>query len=206
MPRGQFQALATRLLDSGIARKYVIRIRAELRDHYADLLREARAANSTPTDAVAEARARLGKQVLIAEEFLARPELRSWVYRSQWIQICIQLAVSITVLLIHPFLALIMRRAAVARYGAAITFGTVATCGTFLMLQLFITAGSVDGDRISRAGAITFNVTPQTAVAVEEPTSAIDDEIGRLRFLSDRAGLPDLPDLPDPTPSWSSWK
>ncbi len=159
--------LARHLLDSGIKPKYVTRIQAELRDHYAELIREARTSGMPAHDAIADARARLGDQAVITEEFLAQPELRSWMYRSTWMQNCVRLGLSITALLIYTVRSLLTRQHVIARYGAAVTCGVVMTGGTLLLMQLAFTANSLAGHRASDVGVIAISVTPRAAMALE---------------------------------------
>ncbi len=193
MPRRQFQVLARHLLDSGIKPRYVTRIQAELRDHYAELIREARTSGMPAHDAIADARARLGDQAVITEEFLAQPELRSWMYRSTWMQNCVRLGLSITALLIYTVRSLLTRQHVIARYGAAVTCGVVMTGGTLLLMQLAFTANSLAGHRASDVGVIAISVASEAAMALEKPISATDENaIERLRTLTERAERPTL--------------
>lgn len=140
MPDERFQALARYLVDCGIDPKFAARIGAELTDHYADLEREALAANRTAEEAAAEAKLRIGDDSVIAREFVRRPELRAWIYRSAWFLRGVSLFASILVALLStlsmPVQALVDRSPVLFRYGMAAAAAFVVTVVLLLGLQL----------------------------------------------------------------------
>lgn len=188
MSRGQFKTITTRLLDNGIAPKYVSRIRTELRDHYTDLIKEARESGASPQNAAGEALARLGDQARIVEEFLVRPELKSWVWRSAGVR----LGLSMVALLIVPALSLSSRRQVFTRYAAAVTLGAIMTGGALLFMQFAITAYSAAEHIDSSVQMVTFDVQP-LAATIEEPILAMEgNSIERLRTLTEWDDRPPL--------------
>lgn len=76
---------AERLLRGGVAPRHVRRCLRELRDHRSDILQQLERQGLQPIDAVREAQLLLGHRDAIAEQILARPELRSRARRFAWL-------------------------------------------------------------------------------------------------------------------------
>lgn len=79
-----YRSLSRTLLRGGIAPRRVRRIVDELRDHVQDLRTDAIAKGMTELEAASWASSRLGSVQQVADEMLARPELRSWTGRWPW--------------------------------------------------------------------------------------------------------------------------
>jgi len=77
--------LSEKLRRNGISPKRVSRVIDELRDHFQDLKTVAIADGKSEEDAAVLARSKLGTEEVIANEILARPELRSWTARWPWV-------------------------------------------------------------------------------------------------------------------------
>ena len=84
MPHERFEELRERLLRAGIAPRHVRRYISELRDHFADLVREEMKAGATQDGAAQAAHARIGSDNDLSAVMLARPELRSVTARFPW--------------------------------------------------------------------------------------------------------------------------
>jgi hypothetical protein len=78
-------ALAGRLLRGGVALRHVRRTLRELRDHREDLVEKSRSCGRDREAALKEARGLLGNGDALAEQMIARPELRSRVRRLAWL-------------------------------------------------------------------------------------------------------------------------
>jgi hypothetical protein len=82
--RLNFDRLAERLLQAGIAPRHVRRYVRELSDHFDDLVREEKAGGASKELAETRALSRLGNDEDLANAMLARPELRSFMSRFPW--------------------------------------------------------------------------------------------------------------------------
>lgn len=76
---------AERLLRGGVAPRHVRRSLRELHDHLSDIKQQLEQEGSHPLDAMQEAQALLGHRDALAEQILARPELRSKARRFAWL-------------------------------------------------------------------------------------------------------------------------
>jgi len=128
----EFESLSKQLLERGIAARFATRIGAELKDHYADLERELRAANRCTDEAAAEARSRLGDESVIANEFAVRPELRAWIYRSAYVVRALSALLSIIALVLAPHRVLLAHRNLLGRYLGA-SSAAIALTGCLLL-------------------------------------------------------------------------
>lgn len=177
MPEDRYQALARYLLDCGIEPKFAARICTELRDHYADLEREALAAERTPEEAAAEAALRLGDDEIIAREFVRRPELRIWIYRSEWVLRCLAFVVAVVAWLLEPLQSLADRGAAMLRYGAAAAAAFLVTCALLLGLHVATRYDFVDPERPQ---PVRVELTESgSSVIIEEYVAADDRSMPR---------------------------
>jgi len=77
--------LTERLLRGGVGSRHVRRTLRELRDHREDLVERMVARGDDHAAAVNEARGLLGDRDALAEQMIARPELRSRVRRFAWL-------------------------------------------------------------------------------------------------------------------------
>ncbi len=132
------QRLLRRLSDAGIAPRYLLRIDAELQDHYADLEREAFVTEKTAAEAAAEARLRLGDDEEIAAEFLAHPELKLWIYRWPITRFGLGLLVGVLIALLAPLQLIVAKRATIARFGLAACVSVVLLVVTLLGMQRIV--------------------------------------------------------------------
>lgn len=200
MPSPSFQGLTQQLLDAGIAPKFAERLRRELEDHYRDLEREALADEHSAVAAELEARRRLGTSELIAHEFLSRPELRSWVYRSVWFVQLLRGACLIYLGLRRVAYVVVASRAALARFAAAGVAAAVLTASLLLALQAGIgTDPSAPGavrafESVRRAAVRTPDRPPDTLTVVAESTrDPLPEHVARPGFETPDVRLPDLP-------------
>jgi hypothetical protein len=98
----ELEALLKELIETGVAPKYVLRLTAELQDHYADLEHEAERHGIPADEAAADALARLGRCAAIAREFERHPELKSWVFTSVWLAALLRMVAGGCILLLAP--------------------------------------------------------------------------------------------------------
>lgn len=126
MPRRQ--DLLRRLYDAGITPRCLLRLDAELQDHYVDLEREALGAKKSAAEASAEARLRLGNDDAIAAGFLDHTELKLWIYRWPIALYCLGLIVWSLLVLLSPLQGLLRNPAAVPRYSLALCSSVTLLC------------------------------------------------------------------------------
>lgn len=139
MPRRR--ELLRRLSDAGITPRCLLRLDAELQDHYVDLEREALAAEKSVAEASEEAWLRLGDDDAIAAEFLTHTELKLWIYRWPIALYCLGLIVWLLLILLSPLQGLLRNRAAVARYSLALCSSVALLCALLLSMQFIVTIG-----------------------------------------------------------------
>lgn len=135
MPEPRFERLETELLDGGVAADCVQELIAELRDHLADLEREALEAGETADGARALARAALGSEAAIAAAALSRPELMSWPRRWPRTASCLRSAVLIALLPGVPVLYCWHRGSLICRWSVSACLGALMTGLLLLILQ-----------------------------------------------------------------------
>ena len=148
MPRPNFEALSRRLLEAGVAQRFADRIRGELQDHFADLEDELMQTQRVQRRAALEARRRLGCNDAIVAEFMKRPELFCWVYRSRWLLHLLR-AVSHVLLFVRAMSAeLAAWRVTLLRYTLAAGLALTVTVAILFALQWSILA---DAPRTARS-------------------------------------------------------
>jgi TonB family protein len=157
VPRPNFKVLSRRLVEAGVAQHFADRIRSELQDHFADLEEELMQAQRIQRRAALEARRRLGSNDAIVAEFMKRPELFCWVYRSRWLLHLLR-AVSLVLLFFRAVSAgLAAWRPALLRYALAAGLALAVTTGILFALQWSIFADEPrivrTAGRIDRLGA-----------------------------------------------------
>lgn len=125
MPDREFQELEQRLLQGGIARNYVDRTILELRDHYADLERDALTAGLSSTAAAETARAALGSERAISAAILARPELLVWSSRWPRVAACVSSVVFVGAIAEAPVVFCVHRAPDILRWTIASALAVV---------------------------------------------------------------------------------
>ncbi len=193
MPKPSFEALTQQLLDAGIAPRFAERLRRELEDHYRDLEREALASERSVLAAELEARRRLGSSELIAREFMSRPELKSWVYRSRWFARFLRGVCFVYIGLRGAVRAVAACRAGLVRFAAASVAAAVITAALLLGPQRRRRARGWD-PRV-RGGRLSAPETaPETGAALaQESDSPLPREVVRPGFVPPEISLPALP-------------
>lgn len=114
-----FPELERKLLQGGIARVYVERAILELREHCADLERDALAAGLSSTAAAETARAALGSEQAISTAILSRPELLAWNRRWPRVAACVSSVVFVGVVAEAPFVFCVHRASDILRWSIA---------------------------------------------------------------------------------------
>ena len=185
MPRRQ--ELLRRLSDAGITPRCLLRLDAELQDHYVDLEREALAAERSAAEASEEAQLRLGDDDAIAAEFLAHTELKLWIYRWPIALYCLGLIVWSLLVLLSPLQGLQRNRAAIARYSLALCTSVALLCALLLSMQLIV---SIDPPATNTAA---YSVERRDTV-IADPSSSLTTrerrKFSRSRFLLRRPAEP----------------
>jgi len=141
MPSPQFEHLELELLHGGVAPVYVQRALLELREHYADLESDARAAGMSSDEAECTARAMLGSEQTIASVILAHPELRAWSRRWPRAALCLRLALVVATLPEAPVMFCIARGPEIARWTMAVGIATLIVGSLWAYLNFLIMIG-----------------------------------------------------------------
>ncbi len=141
MRNPEFRTFARRLLDAGIARKYVHRTVNEMRDHYEDLVAAGMDEGLRRGAAHERALAQLGQADDLVEEMAAHPELKSWASRYPRTAIVVYPLACLAVLPAVPVVASVANAPLLARWGASLIAAGVVTAGMLLILQLSILFG-----------------------------------------------------------------
>jgi len=171
----EFESLSKQLLERGIAPRFAARIRAELKDHYADIERELRSADRCPEEAAAEARSRLGDESVIASEFAVRSELRAWIYRSAWVVRALSALLSVVALVLAPHQVLFAYRNALGRYLGASSAAVVLTGCLLLVMQWALRAS----DPAEGSGPAAVSVRLATADSLDSAAAVADADSPR---------------------------
>lgn len=138
MPEPQFESLKLRLHAGGVARRYVERTLAELRDHYADIQQSELGRGASPAEAAAAARAAIGDERAIAAAVLARPELKVWAHRWPRAADVLRSTALIAAMPAVPVIYVACRGDAIARWGASVSLATLMTGTLLLVLQSLV--------------------------------------------------------------------
>ena len=137
--RFDYQSLAARLLRGGIAPRRVRRIVGELREHFQDLRSDGMAEGMNDVEAASWASSRLGTEQQVANEMLARLELRSWAARWPWAFYALLPPCLMAALVVLVVLALgLVFDLYILSYGEAIEAGAPHTPHTWFV-------GTIDG-------------------------------------------------------------
>jgi hypothetical protein len=135
-----FGDLRKALFAQGIAASYADRLVMELREHHLDLVAEGLAAGDSPERAESSARHRLGNDVAIIAQVLARPELRGrW---SSGVRAALKpLQLAFAPLGPQCLGGAVTAGPAIARWSVSIGLGTVLTLGLLFGLARTIALG-----------------------------------------------------------------
>lgn len=141
MREPDFNLLATRLLEHGIAPRHAHRTVNEIRDHYDDLVDAAVDAGATSRNARREAAQQLGTMRDFVSAMSARRELKTWAFRYPRAAIVIYPLACLAALPAAPVIAGIANASLVARWGASLLAAGLFTATLLLVLQLSILFG-----------------------------------------------------------------
>ena len=135
--------LRTSLLRSGVAPRRVRRLLRELGDHIEDLEHEAAALGMSVADARELALERIGDQQALAACISEQTELKTWIYRHPRLaRVCLPLAYAL-VLPAIPVMTGVNKASdkasVIARWGACLVLGALATYVMLYMMQLALT-------------------------------------------------------------------
>jgi len=133
--------LTQRLVDVGIAPKYVRRAVNEVRDHYDDLVDAAIVSGLDRHEAQERAGTRIGRLDDLVEEMAMRRELKTWVYRFPRTAILVYPLACLAALPAVPINAGVMHAPVLARWGASLLAAGLFTAALLLVLQLSILFG-----------------------------------------------------------------
>jgi hypothetical protein len=128
----QFQGLQKTLLCRGVAPACVERMLDELRDHYMDLLDEARELGLGSDAAVAYARAHLGKDAELGNAAACQQVLLTWSARHPFAAACGRSLAYAAAIPAGPVIYCAHRGPGIARWSASISLATLMT-GSLLL-------------------------------------------------------------------------
>jgi len=141
MREPDFNALASRLLRSGIAPRHTHRAVNEIRDHYDDLVDAAVDTGTTSREARQLAARDLGSLDDIVSQMNARRELKTWAFRYPRTAILVYPLACLAALPAMPVYAGIANAPLLARWGASLLAAGLFTLALLLVLQLSILFG-----------------------------------------------------------------
>jgi len=139
MPSPDFDKLRKQLLHSGVAPRHVVRAISELQDHFDDIEYEATENGLQNEAAQLHASARIGTIESIKNQYLARPELKCWVYRYPRMARVILPIAYVMILPALPIIAGIENATFLARWCACLLLSALVTATMLLVMQLSIT-------------------------------------------------------------------
>ncbi|RLA22102.1 MAG: hypothetical protein DRQ63_13090 [Gammaproteobacteria bacterium] len=139
MPEQTFEELRRYLLKSGITPRHVKRTIAELNDHFDDLQLEGKSEGLSTLDAHAFAESRIGEHKLIAQNMLAKTELKTWIYRYPRVARLYLPVAYLLLLPAAPVFAGAEHASAVARWGTSLMVSAAVTAAMLLLMQIAIT-------------------------------------------------------------------
>ncbi len=141
MREPDFNALAVRLLESGIAPKHAHRTVNELRDHYDDLVDEAVDNGASSRDARKQAYSQLGPIDEFVSAMNERRELKTWAFRYPRVAIVVYPLACLVALPALPVFVGVAHRDTLVRWGMSLLGAGLVTAGMMLALQLSILFG-----------------------------------------------------------------
>ncbi len=136
-----FRDLQAQLLHGGVQLRHVSRIVAELQDHFCDLEEEILQGGATAEQASAQAAREMGDLQEIAAQWLAIPELKSFLYRWPWMTVVLRPLIMVSHAFVVPVLVAAERGSLIARWSLSGCLAAVFT-GTLLFLLQWLYAGS----------------------------------------------------------------
>ena len=141
MREPDFNQLARRLLQSGIAPRHAHRAVNEIRDHYDDLVDAAVDGGASSQAARRQAAAQLGSMDDLVAAMNARRELKTWAFRYPIAAVVFYPVACLVALPAVPVFAGIANASVVARWGASLLAAGLFTAALLLLLQLSILFG-----------------------------------------------------------------
>lgn len=141
MREPDFNALATRLLKSGIAPRHAHRTVNELRDHYDDLVDAAVDDGANSRKARRQAAAELGTMDGFVAAMDSRRELKTWAFRYPRVAVIVYPLACLAILPAVPVFAGISNRTSLLRWGVSLLGAGLVTAFMLLVMQLSIILG-----------------------------------------------------------------
>ena len=135
MSHPDFSGLRFRLLEGGLAPRFVERTVLELKDHYVDAEADALNAGCSAEEAAARARDALGSESAIAASALARPELMGFAHRWPRCARGLRAFAWYCVLPAVPVVYCAQRGDSIARWGASVSLAILATAVLLFGMQ-----------------------------------------------------------------------
>jgi len=141
MREPDFNALATRLIESGISPRHAHRTVNELRDHYDDLVDAAVDNGANSKTARLHAANELGPMDEFVAQMASRRELKTWAIRYPQLAIVVYPIACLAVLPAMPLLVGFAKRGELMRWGASLLAAGLVTAVLLLTMQLSIILG-----------------------------------------------------------------
>ena len=138
MREPDFNALAQKLLESGITARHAHRTVNELRDHYDDLVDAAVDEGANSKQARVKAMEQLGSMDEFVEAMQARRELKTWAFRYPRTALVVYPIACLVALPALPLFAGVAHRLTIAKWGASLLAAGLITAAILLVLQLSI--------------------------------------------------------------------
>ncbi len=138
MPSANLDILRDRLLQAGIAPRYVTRAVAELGDHLEDVETEASGHGDTEETAAAHAVERIGTIEAIAQQYVNKPEMRCWSYRYPRLALVLLPMACVLMLPAGPINESIKYAPIIGRWCASLLFGGLVTIALLLLMQMSV--------------------------------------------------------------------
>lgn len=136
-----FDALATRLSNAGIALRHVHRTVNEVRDHYDDLVDAAVDDGASSRKARRLATQQLGSMDDLVANMASRRELKTWAFRYPRTAIVLYPVACMALLPALPVLAGVAHASSVMRWATSLLVAGFFTAFTLLLMQLSILLG-----------------------------------------------------------------
>ena len=136
-----FNQLARRLLESGIAPRHAHRAVNEIRDHYDDLVDAAIDDGASSQGARQSAARQLGSVDDLVSAMSDRRELKTWAFRYPHVAVVIYPLACLAALPAAPVVAGIVNASVIARWSASLLAAGLLTASLLLLLQLSILFG-----------------------------------------------------------------
>lgn len=136
MSAPDFSRLRLRLLEGGLAPRFVERTIRELQEHSTDIECDALNAGVPASAAAAMARSALGSDAAIAAAALEQRELLTWVHRWPRCARSLRAAAFCMILPAVPVVYCTQRGGSIARWGASVSLAVLATGAWLLIMQM----------------------------------------------------------------------